>query len=250
MRKASKIDVFDIPTTAQPFQYAIETLLQYLEDDRTHYVSTCTVATLMQAKDTPLIRHALDEADMVCADGMPIVWMQKRLGCKHAERVYGPDVLLALCQATENTNITHYFYGGLGDVPHRMVDELLKKFPNLNIIGSDAPPFIDINNEPQQATIEQLNSINADVIWVGLGSPKQDLWMMRYHPHLNTRLLIGVGAAFDFIAGIKPQAPRWMQRSGLEWLYRLFSEPRRLWRRYFVYNSRFIWHVLRHSSGR
>ena len=128
-----------------------------------------------------------------------------------------------------------------------MLDALQKKFPALTIIGADAPPFIQIEDEPQPTTIAELNAINADVIWVGLGSPKQDLWMARYHQHLNARLMIGVGAAFDFIAGIKPQAPLWMQKNGLEWLYRLWTEPRRLWRRYLIYNSRFIWHVLRHS---
>jgi N-acetylglucosaminyldiphosphoundecaprenol N-acetyl-beta-D-mannosaminyltransferase len=246
MNQHARIEVFDISTTAQPFQSAIDTILSYLADGQSHYVSTCTVATLMQAKDNPDIREALDEADMVCADGMPIVWMQKRLGHSQAERVYGPDVLLALCKATEHTDITHYFYGGLGDVPQLMVNALLENFPNLSIIGADAPPFIQIEDEPQLATIDKLNTINADIIWVGLGSPKQDLWMARYHQNLNARLLIGVGAAFDFMAGIKPQAPLWMQRRGLEWLYRLLTEPRRLWRRYFIYNSRFIWNVLRH----
>lgn len=247
MSQVSRLDVFDIPTTAQTFQTAIDTMLEYLDDGNTHYVSTCTVATLVQAKDSAQIRDALDGADMICSDGMPIVWMQKRLGYQQAERVYGPDILLALCEATEHTDITHYFYGGLGNVPRLMVDALREQFPSLSIVGADAPPYIKIEDEPQQVTIDKLNAINADVIWVGLGSPKQDLWMGHYYQHLNTCLLIGVGAAFDFMAGVKPQAPRWMQKNGLEWLYRLMTEPRRLWRRYFYYNSRFIWNVLRHS---
>jgi len=240
-----QVNIFDIPTTAQSFDDAINTILGYLTDEHTHYVSTCTVATLMQARDKPEICSALANADMVCADGMPIVWMQKRLGHADAERVYGPDVLQALCHVTEHQEIRHYFYGGLGDVPQLMVDALRRNYPDLNIIGATAPPMIDMDKEPQQRTIADLNALNADVIWVGLGSPKQDLWMQAYHPYLNAKLLIGVGAAFDFVAGVKPQAPRWMQKNGLEWLYRLMSEPRRLWRRYVVYNSRFIWHVLK-----
>ena len=145
-------------------------MLEYLADGESHYVSTCTVATLMQAKDNPDIRKALDEADMICADGMQIVWMQKRLGHHQAERVYGLDILLAVCRVTENTDIIHYFYGGLGDVPQLMVNALLEKFPNLSIIGADALPLIQIENEPQQITIDKLNAINADIIWVGLWS--------------------------------------------------------------------------------
>lgn len=245
MTEHAEIDVFTIRTTAQSFDHAIDTMLGYLTKDETHYISTCTVATLMQAKDNSAIQSALEKADMVCADGMPIVWMQKRLGHAFAERVYGPDILQALCQKTENSDIRHFFYGGLGDVPQLMVSALRRDYPNLSIVGLQAPPMIDMRNEPQQKTIDELNALHTDIIWVGLGSPKQDLWMQAYQPHLNARLLIGVGAAFDFVAGVKPQAPRWMQKNGLEWLYRLMSEPRRLWRRYFVYNSRFIWNVLK-----
>lgn len=242
---ATRIDIFGVPTTAQTFQSSISDMLGYLTSSETHYISTCTVATLIQAKDDQTIHHALENADLVCADGMPIVWMQKRLGYTDAERVYGPDILSALCEATAEQDIGHYFYGGLGNVPQLMMQKLEERYPELTIIGADAPPMIDMRDEPKAETIQYLNSLKADIIWVGLGSPKQDLWMATYQPHLNTKLLVGVGAAFDFIAGVKPQAPHWMQRNGLEWLYRFVTEPRRLWRRYLVYNTRFIWHVLK-----
>jgi len=240
-----RVSILDIPVDAQTFDEAIKTLSAWAMQPQKRYVSTCPVYTLMTARENPRMRQALEQADMVTADGMPLVWLQRRWGYPQAERVYGPDVMRAMCEKTATREIRHFFWGGLPGVAEKLVQQLQHDYPGLKIAGIYSPPIEEIGDIPNPAAIERLNSANAQVIWVGLGSPKQDLWMSLYRPLLDAPLLIGVGAAFDFIAGTKPQSPRWMQRSGLEWLYRLIREPRRLWKRYLVYNSLFIWSVLR-----
>lgn len=247
----SSVDILGVQTTASSFDDAVDTLLQWAQGERTRYVSTSTAYTLVMAAQHPHIMHALNAADRVTADGMPIVWLQRRAGERHAERVYGPDLMQALCRESVQRGIRHFFYGGLPGVPEKLAQTLQVCYPNLRVAGTHSPTGDVLHEAPQQATVELLNAAQPDIIWVGLGSPKQDLWMHAYCDHLNAPLLIGVGAAFDFLSGTKPQAPRWMQRSGLEWLYRLLTEPRRLGKRYIVYNARFISLLVRAAlSGR
>ncbi len=238
-------EILGVPIDALRFEEALTTLVQWSRGEGSRYVCTCPVYTLMQARENPRVLAALRGADMVAADGMPLVWMQQRRGQREAERVYGPDVLLALCERTVGTGVRHYFYGGLPGVPEQLTARLRQRFPALEIVGYEAPPMIEIGAAVDNAVVERLNRAGAHVIWVGLGSPKQDVWLAQYRPLLEASLLIGVGAAFDFVAGTKAQAPRWMQRAGLEWLFRLAHEPRRLWRRYVIYNTRFLWALLR-----
>jgi N-acetylglucosaminyldiphosphoundecaprenol N-acetyl-beta-D-mannosaminyltransferase len=239
-----RVDILGVHIDAQTFAEATTTLLQWTQDDGKRYVCTCPVYTLMMCRENPDVDRALNRADMVTADGIPVVWLQRRLGVGNAERVYGPDLLLALCEAS---GIRHAFWGGLPGVPEMLVAKLTERFPGINIVGSYAPPVSELYGRVDQAAVERLNASGAQIVWVGLGSPKQDLWMALHRPLLEAPLLIGVGAAFDLIAGTKRQAPRWMQRSGLEWVYRLLQEPGRLGRRYLVYNPRFVWLVLRHQ---
>lgn len=223
------------------FSGAIETLLAWAQDVTPRYVSTCTVYTVMRGLEDEQIFKALTQADMLTADGMPLVWYQKLRGHKSVERVYGPDVMLALCQASaENPNISHFMYGGLPGVPEKLTQSLSQRFAGINIAGMFSPPMAEVGTQPDPAVVQMLNQSGASVIWVGLGSPKQDLWMNLYRPVLKAPLLIAVGAAFDFISGTKAQAPHWMRRFGLEWLFRLLQEPRRLAKRYLVYNSLFL----------
>lgn len=238
-------EILGVPIDAQRFDDAITTLVQWSRGEGSRYVCACPVYTLMQARENPQVLAALRGAAMVMADGMPLVWVQQRRGQQEAERVYGPDVLLALCERTAGTGVRHYFYGGLPGVPEQLTARLRQRFPALEIVGYEAPPMIATGAEVDSAVVERLNQAGAHVIWVGLGSPKQDVWLAQYRPLLEASLLIGVGAAFDFVAGTKAQAPRWMQRAGLEWLFRLAQEPRRLWRRYVIYNTRFLWALLR-----
>lgn len=240
-----QVDVLSVNMDAQSFAEASATLLRWARETGKRYVCTCPVYTLMICRERPDVHRAVSAADMVTADGMPIVWLQRRLGVPQAERVYGPDLLLALCEATANTDVSHYFWGGLPGVPEKLAETLVKRFPGLNIAGTYSPPVSELGATSDPAEVERLNASGANIIWVGLGSPKQDLWMELYRPALDAPLLIGVGAAFDLLAGTKRQAPRWMQRTGLEWVYRLLQEPKRLGRRYLVYNPKFIGLVLR-----
>jgi N-acetylglucosaminyldiphosphoundecaprenol N-acetyl-beta-D-mannosaminyltransferase len=240
-----RVPILDIPVDVQTLNEATNTLADWAAQPGKRYVSTCPVYTLMIARENPRMRQALERADMVTADGMPLVWLQRRMGHPRAERVYGPDMMRVLCEKTASREIRHFFWGGMPGVAEKLAQQLRQVYPGLQIAGFYAPPIEEIGDVPNPAVIEHLNNANAHIIWVGLGSPKQDLWMSLYRPVLDAPLLIGVGAAFDFIAGTKPQAPRWMQRSGLEWLFRLSHEPGRLWRRYLIYNSRFIWSILR-----
>jgi len=231
--------ILGVRIDAQRFSEAIETLLDWAAGANKYYVSTCTVYTIMMSEQNPDVQAALAAANMVTADGMPLVWLQRWRGCA-AERVYGPDVLLQLCQRTSARGDRHFFLGGQPGVAERLADTLRLRFPGLQIAGVYCPPGDALDNFPDVETLARINDARPNVVWVGLGSPKQDLWMYLYRPHLDTPLMIGVGAAFDFISGVKPQAPAWMQRAGLEWLFRLAMEPRRLWRRYLVYNGRFL----------
>ncbi len=241
----TKAAILGVQTDAQRFDEAVTKLQMWAGEVAPRYVSTCPVYTLMMCRENPPVMQAVNGADMVTADGMPIVWVQRRRGHQQAERVYGPDVMEALCASTANTPIKHYFWGGLPGVADTLVERLHAKHPTLKVAGTFSPPVSPVGDKPDESVVEKLNQSGADIIWVGLGSPKQDLWMQLYRPALRAPLLIGVGAAFDMLAGVKSQAPRWMQRSGLEWVFRLAQEPRRLGRRYLVYNPLFVWHVLR-----
>ncbi|MEJ2571556.1 MAG: WecB/TagA/CpsF family glycosyltransferase, partial [Anaerolineales bacterium] len=155
-------------------------------------------------------------------------------------RVYGPDLMLALCARSATTGHRHYFYGGAPGVPEQLASVLCGTFPGIRIAGAFSPPFRPLSAEEKEGVIRDIDRSDADIVWVGLGTPKQETWMAEFTRRLQAPVLIGVGAAFDFLTGRKPQAPLWMQRTGLEWLFRLMSEPKRLWRRYLYNNPRFI----------
>jgi N-acetylglucosaminyldiphosphoundecaprenol N-acetyl-beta-D-mannosaminyltransferase len=181
-------------------------------------------------------------ANLATPDGMPVVWALRLLG-QRAERVYGPDLMQAVCQRSLAEGWRHYFYGGAEGVPEMLAVALHKKFPGIQVVGTESPPFRSLTVTEEAAMLQRLNDSGADLVWVGLGSPKQDLWLAEHRAVLTAPVLIAVGAAFDFYAGRVRQAPRWMQRSGLEWLFRLGSEPGRLWRRYLIYNPKFAFKV-------
>lgn len=194
----------------------------------------------MEAYRDPDLRSIYNHADLVTPDGMPLVWLCHSAGYDHVTRVYGPDLLLAACQHGLSLGWRHYFYGGSQTTLERLTANLLARFPNLQIAGMDSPPFRALTPAEDDAAIQRINISGADIVWVGLGAPKQDRWMAGHANRLSASVLLGVGAAFDFHAGIKPQAPLWMQKRGLEWLFRLSTEPRRLWRRYAVTVPTFI----------
>jgi N-acetylglucosaminyldiphosphoundecaprenol N-acetyl-beta-D-mannosaminyltransferase len=238
----AKCTIFDLQTDAQTLQEATATILQWAQQPgERRYVSAGTVYGLMKSQEDEAIIMAFNLADMVIADGMPIVWLQRLAGHRDAQRVYGPDLMLAICDASSHLPIKHFFWGGLPGVAESLAKTLQKYFLGLQVAGAYSPPIADLGIQPDKSVLTRLNESGAQIIWVGLGSPKQDLWMKLYRPYLEAPVLIGVGAAFDFLSGNKRQAPRFLQRLGLEWLYRLCQEPRRLWKRYLIYNTLFVW---------
>jgi N-acetylglucosaminyldiphosphoundecaprenol N-acetyl-beta-D-mannosaminyltransferase len=220
------------------------------------YVTAAAVNLVMSARESPATMQAVMAATLAVPDGMPLVWALRALGHSSATRVYGPDLMAAHCARAARKGTPVYLYGGRHDDGARnlLVRRLQERFPGLQIAGSSAPPFRELTFEEDEREIELINSSGAQVVWVGTGQPKQEQWMHAMRPRLAPPLLVGVGAAFDFHAGLVRQAPPWMGRAGLEWAYRLSREPRRLWRRYARYNPRFVAgfarQYARHRSGR
>jgi len=209
----------------------------------------------MDYRRDPALMKIANESGLTTPDGMSIVWLLRQLGYSQVERVYGPDLLLAASEYGLQMGWRHFFYGGASEVADKLSKNLEARFPGLQTVGTYSPPFRPLTSQEE---IEVVNSIRAaapDIVWVGLSTPKQERWMAAHLQKLGVPVLVGIGAAFDFLSGTKPQAPPWVQQSGLEWLFRLFSEPRRLWRRYAEYPY-FAWLVARqmwqthHQQGR
>ncbi len=186
------------------------------------------------------LRTALNTADITATDGMMLVRLCRLLGAAHAERVYGPDVMLELCRRSPHGGYRHFFYGGAPGVGEALAARLREQFPGLAIAGTYSPPFRPLSESELEEDIRLINDSRADVVWVGLGTPKQELWIADNRRRLLAPLLLGVGAAFDFHAGSVRQAPKWVRSAGGEWLFRLCTEPRRLWRRYSIQLVQFL----------
>jgi N-acetylglucosaminyldiphosphoundecaprenol N-acetyl-beta-D-mannosaminyltransferase len=203
------------------------------------YVCMANVHMIMEAHDSPEYRRIVNGAHIVAPDGVPLVWALNLLGRKHAVRVYGPDLTQMLVSAAAERGIPVGFYGGSRRTLERLVSKLLQRHPALRVVYSFSPPFRQLTADEDERITLDINRSGARIIFVGLGCPKQEQWMAA-HAGQCAAVMLGVGAAFDFLAGVKPQAPRWMMRTGLEWLFRLLTEPRRLWERYLRHNPRFL----------
>jgi N-acetylglucosaminyldiphosphoundecaprenol N-acetyl-beta-D-mannosaminyltransferase len=209
----------------------------------------------MASQEDPALRAAVAEADFTVPDGQPLVWALRALGHKLGDRVYGPELMDRACARAARTGRRMYLYGGRNQGALAQLARALRlRHPGLKIVGGYAPPFRPLTDAEEEAIAYDIDRSGADVVWVGIGVPKQEKWMARMRPRLQAPVLIGVGAAFDFHAGLVPQAPPTMQKYGLEWLFRCSQEPRRLWRRYARYNPRFVAgfarQYVRHRSGR
>jgi N-acetylglucosaminyldiphosphoundecaprenol N-acetyl-beta-D-mannosaminyltransferase len=206
------------------------------------YVCVAAVHTVMASQEDPALQAAVLGADFVVPDGQPLVWALRALGHPLEDRVYGPELMDRACARAARTGRRFYLYGGRNSGALVELTRMLRlRHPGLKIVGGYSPPFRALSDAENDAVAEDIRRSDADVVWVGIGVPKQEKWMAQMRDRLDAPVLIGVGAAFDFHAGLVPQAPARLQRLGLEWLYRLLQEPRRLWRRYARYNPRFVW---------
>jgi N-acetylglucosaminyldiphosphoundecaprenol N-acetyl-beta-D-mannosaminyltransferase len=205
------------------------------------YVTAAAVNLVMSAREQPATLTATLGATLAVPDGQPLVWALRALGHQRATRIYGPDLMASFCERAARVGTPIYLYGGRSPDALGLLERRLgERFPGLRIVGGQSPPFRELTAEEEDQVVADIDASKAAVVWVGTGQPKQELWMARMRPRLQAPVLVGVGAAFDFHAGLVPQAPAWMQRNGLEWTYRLAREPRRLWRRYARYNPRFV----------
>jgi N-acetylglucosaminyldiphosphoundecaprenol N-acetyl-beta-D-mannosaminyltransferase len=220
---------------------------------RSRYVCFSPADHFPRGRDEPAFARALAGADLVVPDGMGVVWAMRLLGCRQAQRVYGPDTTLLVLDAAAHRGIAVGFYGGAPATLERLVEAVRTRFPGIQIAYAWSPPFRPLTSQEDEEVVGAINASGARILFVGLGTPKQEYWMAAHRGRVQA-VMLGVGAAFDFIAGAKPQAPRWMMRLGLEWLFRLCTEPRRLWRRYLINNPRFVvlvaGQLLRHHLSR
>jgi N-acetylglucosaminyldiphosphoundecaprenol N-acetyl-beta-D-mannosaminyltransferase len=208
------------------------------------YACVANVHMIMEAFDSEDFRKILNKADIVTPDGMPIVLLLRILGLKGQKRVYGPSLMKYLCEASALSNISVGLYGGTPETLMALVYNLLGCIPNLKVGYTYSPPFHQMSSEEDESIIKEINASKIKILFVGLGCPKQERWMAAHHARVRA-VMIGVGAGFDFFAGTKKQAPKWMMQIGLEWLFRLFTEPNRLWQRYLYNNPRFIFLAIR-----
>jgi N-acetylglucosaminyldiphosphoundecaprenol N-acetyl-beta-D-mannosaminyltransferase len=234
-------DVLGVKVSALNLDLAVRAVRDMVKIRSCSYVCVAPVSTIVDARRDPAYRVVVNQAALVTPDGVPVVWLGRRQGYREVSRTYGPDLMTRLCATEDGRGLRHFFYGGTLEVCDKLVRRLREKFPDIIVAGTLAPSFADKAEPLWDHVRDLINEARPDILWVALGSPKQDFWMSLNRPLLDVPVMIGVGAAFDFLAGVKPQAPRWMQRSGLEWLFRLCSEPRRLWKRYLVGNTLFIW---------
>jgi len=218
--------------------------LLWAEQRQSRALFFAPVHMIMEAVDDPAFLARLNAADMVNPDGMPVVWALRALGEKRAQRVYGPDTTMAMLAAAENSGVPVGFYGGNQAVLDALLAVVRARHPKLNIAFYESPPFRALTPEEDLAVVNRIATSGARLLFVGLGCPKQENWVIEHRGRIPA-VMLAVGAAFDFIAGSKPQAPRWMMRSGLEWVFRLATEPRRLAMRYLKHNPRFVFMLLR-----
>jgi N-acetylglucosaminyldiphosphoundecaprenol N-acetyl-beta-D-mannosaminyltransferase len=236
----ARVDVLGVGVSAITMDDAVRTITGWIVDGRQHYVCVTGVHGVMESQRDPELLSIHNNSGLTTPDGMPLVWASRWAGAGHVERVYGPDLMLELCALAAEKGWRSFFYGGREGVPELLASKLQARFPGLEVAGTYSPPFRSLTPEEDAAAVERINGTRPDLVWVGLSTPKQERWMAAHVGRITAPVLLGVGAAFDIHAGVLPQAPRWAQRSGLEWLYRLFREPRRLWRRYLSNNPRFV----------
>jgi N-acetylglucosaminyldiphosphoundecaprenol N-acetyl-beta-D-mannosaminyltransferase len=204
------------------------------------YIAVTGMHGIIKAQHHADFRRVLGDADLVVPDGMPLVHIGRLRGHALKRRVYGPELMLRFCQASAASGYRHFLYGGEAGVPEQLAQSLKKSCNNVCIVGMDSPPFGPVTPEEDAAMIEIINKAAPDVLWVGLSTPKQERWMHQHRDLLRVPVMVGVGAAFDFLSARKKQAPCWMREHGLEWLFRLLQEPKRLWKRYLIEGFQFL----------
>lgn len=247
--RPERVNVLGVGVSAVSIPSALATFGEWIATRSRRYVCVTGVHGIMESQWDPTLRRIHNAAGMVTPDGMPLVWLCHSAGRREVTRVYGPDLMLAACSWSIPKGVRHFFYGGAPGVAEQLARSLQERFPGLDVCGTYTPPFRALSDDEEADVIAVINDARPDIVWVGLSTPKQERWMAAFRSRLEAPILVGVGAAFDFHAGTKAHAPRIMQRSGLEWLFRLVTEPRRLWPRYRRIIPAFLWGIFLQKSG-
>ena len=234
-------EVIGVPLALTDYDGTLDWIDAAVASRHRGYLCVAATHTVMAAREDAGLAEAVRGADFTVPDGQPLVWALNLLGHRVADRVYGPELMDRACARAARAGQNFYLYGGRNQGALAQLARVLRlRHAGLQIVGGHVPPFRELTDAEEEAVAADIRRTGADVVWVGIGVPKQEKWMARMRHRLDAPVLVGVGAAFDFHAGLIPQAPAWMQRLGLEWLFRLVQEPRRLWRRYLRYNPRFV----------
>ncbi len=249
MTPPPRINVLGVGVHALQLDMAGNLILAAAHERRPGYVCCCDVNSVSSARRDPNHRSILNRSFLTTPDGMPVVWMAGRQAPGRVGRVYGPDLMLAVCAATVGSGFTHYFHGAGPGTAEALATRLTARFPGLKVAGTFTPPFSEPTEADFDATAERIRSVAPDFVWIGLSTPKQEALMAALLPRLDRGILLGVGAAFDLLSGRVRQAPHWVQRSGLEWLWRLMMEPRRLAPRYLRNNPLFLLRAFAQITG-
>ena len=244
-----QVNILGVGVSAINLKSAPELFLQALSEKRKGYICVTGVHGVSEAQTDNSFRCILNRAFLCTPDGMPLVWIGRLTGHKQMNRVYGPDLMFEIFARSSERGIRHFFYGGANGVALELKRKMEARFPGLQIVGTYEPPFRPLNSEEEKDLQQLIRETKPDILWVGLSTPKQEKFMAEYLSKLNVTLMVGVGAAFDFHAGRIRQAPRWMQRCGLEWFFRLCCEPRRLWKRYLKNNPLFLLRIFCQLTG-
>lgn len=249
MQTPPRYNVLGVGVNALSLNVTRDLVVEAARNRQKGYVCFCDVNNISCARRSAEHRARLNASFLSTPDGMPLVWLGRHAGHREVNRVYGPDLMLEVCRATAGTELTHFFYGGGAGTAAALAEALLSRFPGLRVAGTETPPFRPLTADEAAALSTRIHDARPDFFWVGLSTPKQEAFMATYLPQLNTSVMLGVGAAFDFLSGRVRQAPRFVQRSGFEWIWRLAHEPRRLAPRYFRNNPLFVLRVFAQLSG-
>jgi N-acetylglucosaminyldiphosphoundecaprenol N-acetyl-beta-D-mannosaminyltransferase len=234
-----KFGVLNTKVDLTSYEHSTQTILNWACAGESRMVIAANVHTIMEAYDSPGFKEIVNNADLVAPDGMPLVWMMRLKGLRDQRRVYGPALMLHVLEASARAKVPVGFYGGAPKTLNLLIERLQARYEGLNVAYFCSPSFGAVSKEEDAVIVDEINHSGARILFIGLGCPKQEIWMAKHRGVVNA-VMLGVGAAFDFHAGVKAQAPAWLQKVGLEWIFRLFTEPRRLWKRYLYHNPRFI----------
>jgi N-acetylglucosaminyldiphosphoundecaprenol N-acetyl-beta-D-mannosaminyltransferase len=235
-----RVDVLGVGVSTVNQDMALAEVTRWVETGERHYVCVTGVHGVMESQRDPELLAIHNASGLTTPDGMPMVWAGHKAGADWMDRVYGPDLMLNVLARAAERGWTSFLYGGKDGVPELLAEKLAERIPGVKFAGMYSPPFRPLTEEEDDAIVKRINDSGAQLVWVGLSTPEQERWMAAHRDRLNAPAMFGVGAAFDFHAGLVPQAPPWMQRNGLEWFYRLTKEPKRLWRRYFKNNPAYL----------